>query len=176
MNISIWPSPPAPTTFDCYYFGCWNEAGHYLFAPHRAFIPSAEDRLVAFFNKGTRHIDGTLAPRKLNRSGIIVWSGYYEKNSEEYRQAQYYAEECPQGQFLRHALDNGFTAVQWWDRNQGDRRGACNSTILLRGDHTSTKVLEAGRMGFPHVFENLERAKVELVELALTLAEPVADR
>jgi len=69
----------------------------------------------------------------------------------------YRAQECPQGQFLLHVLDNGFTAIQWWDRCQGDTRGACNSTVLLEGQHTAEEVLAAAREHFPHVLENLER-------------------
>jgi hypothetical protein len=60
----------------------------------------------------------------------------------------YETEECPQGQFLRHVLDSGYTAISWWDRTQYDKRGAINSTILLEGEHTSDEVLAAGREHF----------------------------
>ena len=82
--------------------------------------------------------------------------------------ARWGARECDQGLFLLHVLDNGFTAIQWWDRNQGDTRGACNSTILLEGVHTSAEmVLAAGKATFPHVFENLAKAKIELREVTI---------
>jgi hypothetical protein len=74
------------------------------------------------------------------------------------------SEEYQQGQFLRHEL-LGFTALQWFDRCQGDIRGACNSTILLEGVHTSEEMLAALAEHFPHVLENLKRAGVELVEV-----------
>jgi hypothetical protein len=85
---------------------------------------------------------------KRDESGILNYSG-----------------ECPQGQFLRHVLPNGFTAIQWWDRCQGDGRGACNSTVLLEGTHTTPEMLEALYAHFPHVAENLKRAGVQLVEV-----------
>jgi hypothetical protein len=73
--------------------------------------------------------------------------------------------ECPQGQFLLHHGVHGYTLIQWWDRCQGDTRGACNSSILLEGDHTSEEMLAALREHFPHVLANLERAGVALVEV-----------
>lgn len=71
------------------------------------------------------------------------------------------------GQSLLHHLDTGFTAIQWWDRCQGDTRGACNSTVLLEGKHTAEEMLAALREHFPHVLANLEKAGVKLVEVKL---------
>lgn len=110
------------------------------------------------------HLDGSLAPRRMRYTGKLCWVGM-GKTEDERQQIQYRGEEYPQGQFLLHHLSNGYTAIQWWDRNQGDERGACNSTILLEGVHTSEEVLVAGREHFPHVFENLKRAGIELVEV-----------
>jgi hypothetical protein len=85
--------------------------------------------------------------------------------AEERQLIGYDSGELPQGQFLRHDLDTGFTAIQWWDRCQGDDRGACNSTILLEGKHASAEMLAALADHFPHVLENLRKAGVELVEV-----------
>lgn len=73
---------------------------------------------------------------------------------------EYDSEEFPQGEFLLHHLDNGYTAIQWWDRCQGDTRSGCNSTVLVKGVHTAAEMLEALRQHFPHVVANLERAGI----------------
>lgn len=149
---------------ECFYFGCWNEPGHYLFAPGGK---SVYRRDVDYYTGGSgkrRHLDATLAPRKMGRE--IVWSGQDER-------FDYRSEEMPQGHYLCHKLDNGFTAVQWWDRCQGDTRGACNSTILFEGNHTAEEVLAAGRKHFPHVFENLARGGTKRQEKEGKLGQPV---
>jgi len=97
---------------------------------------------------------------KDRRTGNLCWGAQFPRG--EYVRA----DEYPQGQFLRHELDNGFTVLQWWDRCQGDSRGACNSTILLEGKHTTEELLAALAEHFPHVLENLKRAGVELVEVS----------
>jgi len=153
----------------CFYFGCWNQSGHYLFAPGGHEPPYADRERVVYYSESDGellHLDGTLAPRRLGArfGGGLWWQGksatrrerdIWGMGSGEYRQ----------GQFLRHELDNGFTAISWWDRTQGDKRGACNSTILLEGVHTTEEMLAALTKHFPHVLENLKRAGVELVEI-----------
>jgi hypothetical protein len=157
-----------------YYFGCWNEAGHYMFAPDGRPVPYAE----RFEHYGDQHIniDGTLAPRRHKR-GHIVWTGQARDRAELHR-LEYDSEECPEGQFLRHTLDfhdhsklnkrTTFTVLQWWDRNQGDRRGACNSSILVDGEHTTAQMLDALAEHFPHVLANLQKAGVQLVEIVVS--------
>lgn len=146
----------------CYFFGCWNRPGHHLFAPGgRSADWKFEDRVV--FYSGRIHLDGTLAPRR-DHDGAIVFQSM-GKTDDERRRIKSRSGECPQGQFLRHLLDNGYTAIQWWDRCQGDGRGACNSTLLLEGERTTEECLAALREHFPHVVENLKRAGVELVEV-----------
>ena len=149
-----------------FYFGCWNQPGHYFHAPG-GHSSRAGDRLQYYGDH--IHLDGTLTPRILR--GVISWQGK-DATKELRTRFGYDSEECPQGQYLVHHLTNGYTAVQWWDRNQGDKRGACNSTILLEGEHSAEAVLAAGREHFPHVFENLDRAGVKLVDV--TLAKPEA--
>lgn len=140
----------------CLFFGCWNRAGHYTFEPggSSAHFPG-EYELAG-------KLDGGFAPRRA-RDGTLCWrqQGADQKARMEidYRSAEY-----PQGQFLRHKLDK-YTLISWWDRNQGDGRGACNSTILLEGDHTSAEMLVALAQHFPHVLENLNRANVALVDV-----------
>lgn len=152
---------PSDTARRIFYFGCWNQAGHYFFGPHGSFVHHMEYRDVEYYNGrgGQRHLDATLAPRITARTNKIDWSGNH-KDEFEYR-----SKECPQGQCLVHHLENGFTAMQWWDRTQGDTRGACNSTILLEGKHDFAACVAALREHFPTVVANLEKAGVRLVEV-----------
>lgn len=154
----------------CLFFGCWNEPGHFLVAAGKRRLAEVDAGLEYYDTGGHRHhLDSTLAPRKMaarygRPGGALVWSGS-AANRDDAQRITYDSEEYPQGQFLRHYLSSGFTAIQWWDRCQGDKRGACNSTILLQGDHTSEEMLAALAEHFPHVLENLKRAGVELVEV-----------
>jgi hypothetical protein len=151
----ITPEKPAPR---CLYFGCWNEAGHYLVGPGRTRSGLANDEAWDLCS-----IDGRFAPR-LTRDGAICFGLPYNGNSGwELNNSR----ECPQGQFARHRHGR-WSLIQWWDRCQGDTRGACNSTILLEGEHDSAELLAALTTHFPHVLENLRRAGVELVEVKAT--------
>jgi hypothetical protein len=145
---------------DVFYFGCWGEAGHQLFGP-RGRRTYREEPVVAYYGPRHMHLDGTLAPRKDRRTGAITWTGAGDRD----RRIESWSDELPQGHFLRHELDNGFTAIQWWDRSQGDKRGACNSTILMRGQHTSAELLAALAEHFPSVLANLSAAGITLVEV-----------
>ncbi len=159
----------------CFYFGCWKQAGHYLHAPGGRGVYGDERVRIENYLRGSVGLDGTLAPRKRwerpGDPGGLCWTGFTE-NREERVKLQYRSDEYPQGQFLRHELDNGFTAIQWWDRNQGDRRGACNSTILLEGIHTTEEMLAALAQHFPHVLANLTAAGITLVEVHRPMAPP----
>lgn len=156
-----------------FFFGCWNEAGHFLRGPGG---PSRSGEGPEVYGELKTHLDGTLAPRKHSRSGELCFGGQ-GKTQNEVREFDYYAHEVPQGQFFLHVLAKTYpywgereelgtyTAIQWWDRVQGDSRGACNSTILREGVHTSVEMLETLAMDFPHVLVNLTKAGITLVEL-----------
>lgn len=157
----------------CFYFGCWNEPGHFLFAPEGRTVHGPECDRVDFYDVAAdgerKHLDGNLAPRR-TKDGRIIYDGQFKTRRE--RQLSY-AGECSQGNYLCHVLPNGFTAIAWWDRCQGDTRGACNSTVLLEGNHTAEEVLAAGRQHFPHVFENLARGGTKRQEKEGKLGRPV---
>jgi len=142
----------------CFYFGCWgNTAGHYMRGPGDF---RARERVSYFGNH--MHIDGSLAPR--SDHGRIVWAAQGVTREERSR-LSWETKECDQGVFLLHNLDTGFTAVQWWDRTQGDTRGGCNSTVLLEGNHTAEEMLAALAEHWPEVLANLEKAGVKLVDV-----------
>lgn len=155
------------------FFGCWNRPGHFLWAPGGHGVRGDTDRVELY--DGQSHLDGNLAPRKMkaHHGGALCWAGQGATQKERDR-IRYDSDECPEGQFLRHALPNGFTALQWWDRRQGDRRGACNSTVLLEGDHPTVVMLAALREHFPHVIANLNRAGIALVEVTPPTSDPAA--
>jgi len=142
----------------CLYFGCWRDSGHILVDPdgwplrsrHPAVWPKVDDE--------TFHIDGALAPRRV-QGGPVCWKAMCG------RTRAHYCGEAPQGQFLRHELPNGYTAIQWWDRQQGDTRPGSNSTILLEGSHDSAELIAALEAFFPSVRANLVRGGVQLVEV-----------
>lgn len=146
----------------CFYFGCWNDAGHYLFARGGRDVPYAERKPVETFGDDV-HIDGSLAPRR-TRDGKIVWFGQGATRRDR-MQIDSRSGECPQGQFLLHHLDNGYTAIQWWDRTQGDTRPGCSGTVLLEGVHAADAMLAALREHFPHVLANLTKSGVALVQV-----------
>lgn len=155
-----------------FWFGCWNEPGHYIRAIGQS--RAADDRRFEYMQEkdgiakiAKIHIDGSLAPRWHKRGGII-WTTM--AGHENQRRLEHTSEECPQGQFLRHEIviaGGGplCTALQWWDRTQGDSRGGSNSTILYGGKWTSAEVLEALRMFAPSRLERLRANGVELVEV-----------
>jgi hypothetical protein len=138
------------------YFGCWKQAGHYLFDESGAHVDGRDIEVV----DGV-HLDGSYAP-KIAAGGAVVFAA--QDPSARRDLIRYNAREAPEGQFLRHER-GGFTLIQWWDRHQGDTRGACNGTFLLEGGHDSATMLAELGARFPHVVENLRRAGIELVEL-----------
>ena len=149
----------------CLYFGCWNEAGHYLWLPGKRSAGREYQYRKHEYARDGVHLDGALAPVR-TRDGQITFTATGQTMGERQRLSSR-TDECPQGQFLLHHLPSGMTAIQWWDRNQGDRRGACNSTILLEGEHTATEMVAALGQHFPHVAANLAKAGVVLVEVSL---------
>jgi len=140
-----------------YYFGVWDQPGHYLHQPSGRLVGSDEERRAVYFNGGNRHIDGTLAPRRLR--GFITWGALHERGLPPQ------GEEFPDGEFLRHVLDNGFTAIQWWDRQQGDKRRGCCSTVLALGEYSSDEMLAMFAKLFPSRKARLDATGVKLVEV-----------
>lgn len=146
-----------------YFFGCWNDSGHYLFAPNKVSVFGVEGTRIEY-GSAQIHLDSNWAPRRNRYDGTLCWQAQGVTH-EERQKIHYRSDECPQGQFLRHERD-GYTLISWWDRTQGDTRGNCNSTFLLEGTlhDSATMLVELERL-FPHIVANLKRAGVELVEV-----------
>lgn len=152
-----------------YFFGCWNTAGHYLFHSGGATAYEAEDRVVYFAlaPDGRMHIDGALAPRTWRpRWGTGLCWAAQGKTKDERDRIQYHSDEQEQGYYLIHHI-NGLTYMSWWDRNQGDKRGACNSNFILEGTHDAVKMFDELVVSFPHVVENLRKADIPLKQVVL---------
>ena len=146
----------------CYYFGCWREAGHFLWAPGGQSVHYTERGKIENYGNPRIHIDGTLAPRWIN--GVVGWQGMPAKDERERRSFEH-GQELRDGRYLSHRLDNGYSALAWWDRHQGDNRPGSNCVLLLEGDQNAQQILAAGRIHFALVFENLKKAGIELVEV-----------
>ena len=144
-----------------YFFGCWNAAGHYLFAPGGRTVYATDGRREIEVVDGI-HLDANYAPRR-DRSGQTIWSAM-GANIEARQRLTYRSEEMEQGAFLRHER-GGFTLISWWDRTQGDDRGGCNSTLLVEGSHPSEVMLMILGESFPHIVANLESSGIRLREV-----------
>lgn len=138
------------------FFGCWHRPGHYLVGPGGRNSGLSNEEAYRL----SRELDGGFAP-KLTKGGNITF-GDTSSSSRDWD--RYNAAECPQGQFLRHQ-HMGYTLIAWWDRTQGDRRGACNSTFLLEGEHTSEVMVAAFGEHFPEQLARIVRGGVQLVEV-----------
>lgn len=143
-----------------FFFGCWNEAGHHLWEPGGRW----PKKPTPFDMYRGVSLDANYAPlrRRARDGGGLCWAAQ-GVTTEDRQRIRDRAEEYPQGQFLLHRRD-GFTLISWWDRQQGDERGACNSTFLLEGEHDAAAMVEQLGVHFPHVVRNLERGAVRLVE------------
>jgi len=153
------------------FFGCWNQPGHFLVKPGGHWVRDHESpfaypaRFDIWLDSGyapRRARPQTRAARRFGDYGLCwIMQG---DTADERRTLHYDSDECEQGHFLRHeVLDH--TLLQWWDRAQGDTRGACNSTIIVHGKNTSEEMLAALREHFPHVVANLTKAGIELREV-----------
>ena len=118
-----------------YFFGCLHGDGHFLYQAGARFRSRARE--VERYGSG-KHIDGTLAPTTAGGG------------------------ELAQGVYRLHQLDNGYTALAWWDRTHGDTRPGCNSVVLMEGDHTAEELIAALHQHWPTVIAHLAKAGVVL--------------
>lgn len=157
------------------FFGYRRGSGHVLFLPdgRDAWEANKDARRLEYGPTG-RHIDGSYAPRRgvagAVRGTAVCWAGQ-GTTKEAHNRITYDSEEHAQGRFLRHAFHE-YTLISWWDRTQGDERGACNSNFYLLGDHTSDVMVKAFRAHFPRLAARLAAAGVELVEVFPAGATP----
>lgn len=125
---------------EAYYFGCIGHPGHYWWRRDRCdwgipkiVGPNIDPRIDAGFCPGTSR---DLKPWQRTRPEV-------------------------EGEAAMHHID-GWTVLAFWDRSV-DRRGACNSNFVARGEHDFDAMLAIAREQFPHVMGRLS-FEVKLAE------------
>jgi len=121
-----------------YYFGCWNQAGHYLHEPGGNTVFR---EAVGPFTGGMPYgdqlpLDGTFAPGPNRSSGV--------RNIEDETAVA-----------LTHI--RGWTVLAMWDRSV-DTRGACNAAFIAEGSNTMAEMWALARQHFPQVVQRLKAA------------------
>lgn len=119
-----------------YYFGCIDQAGHYLWSSPPA-----------------RNLEEHRALGDLESSnpwGYNIDSGLCPKGPEI------------EGRALLHKKD-GWTIVSFWDRSV-DSRGKCNSNFLCPGDFTFEQMISLACQHFPQVMNRFSFSIVEVKE------------
>jgi hypothetical protein len=127
------------------------------------------------FYRDDGQLDGGYAPRRWTKyrppswialeGGVVFTMMAGRDNPEARHQLQYGSEELEQGCFLRHEV-LGCTLISWWDRTQGDLRGACNSTFIVEGSHGVSDMLRWFPEAFPRQARCLADAGVALVNVS----------
>lgn len=137
-----------PAMSRMFYFGPWDQAGHFLF-DERGRIVRDEDRGSLPWHEmgygGKPTIDGTLQPR----------------GPKSYPNSPYEGPELPQGVAALHHL-NGWTALCFWDRSV-DTREACNSNYFAEGTFTFEQMVEMAKTRFAHRWNKMTFAVVKHV-------------
>jgi hypothetical protein len=135
----------APTNAEprVWWHGCWLKPGHYLFDRRgddgRSMEPCPVRPSGSIYE--APWLDAGLAPRRARArswtrlpieipADQIVFSRMAGDDRDLRQRVESASEECPQGEFLLHTIA-GCTVAAWWDRTQGDTRGACNSCLIV---------------------------------------------
>lgn len=111
-----------------YYFGCWNEPGHYLH--------SKEGR-VSYRDENVRSWGSALD------GGIFLPSG--PQMEGRYRLTHIRMETAYQY----------WTVIGWWDRSVDSRPGSC-SAFLARETLSADEILALAHQDFPQVFSRMK--------------------
>lgn len=122
-----------------WWHGCWLRPGHYLFDRNGRSDSGMEPCPLGRGVFEVGWLDGSLAPRRVRAgarppleplSGGVVYRRMGRNVATLRQSLERCSDEAPQGEFLLHAI-GGCTIAAWWDRTQGDERGACNSCLIL---------------------------------------------
>jgi len=114
------------TTPRMYYFGPWDQPGHYLH-DESGRVLWREEEIGLPWTGG--QIDGRLQP------GCVPGGSSYARRGPEV-----------EGDALLHRKA-GWTAISFWDRSV-DTRGACNSTYMAEGEFTFEQMVEMAKARF----------------------------
>lgn len=122
-----------------FYFGPWDEAGHYFFDERGRSV--REDREVGFpfgHERGKVAVDCRLQP------------GCPDPNDRLGRKTRPEVE----GEAALHHIQ-GWTALCFWDRSV-DTRGACNSNYFAEGEFTFDQMVEMAKTRFAHRWNKMQ--------------------
>lgn len=171
-------APAAPAELPrAWWHGCWLEPGHYLFDRRgnrgRQATPACPVRASGDIYDAT-WLDGGLAPRRVTpRAWLsfeppadrIVFTRMAGDDHDLRRRIEGASEEAAQGEFLLHAIA-GCTIAAWWDRTQGDTRGACNSCLIVENrpgeGWCANEMVGLFQKLFPRQAERLAKSGVQL--------------
>lgn len=128
-----------------FYFGPWNNAGHYFFEEHGRKIWEEDIERFPFGHyPGRIPVDGCLQPgcpaaddrlKRRTRPEIVGEANLYHLS--------------------------GWTALCFWDRSV-DTRGACNSNYFAEGTFTFEEMVEMSKTRFAHRWNKM-KFEVKLV-------------
>jgi hypothetical protein len=118
-----------------YYFGCWDQAGHYLVDPSGRNVSQAGPFTPS-------NLDVTFPPR-MSKPGHSVSSRSVEDETIV---------------VLEHW--QGWTVLAMWDRSI-DTRGASNAAFIAEGKHTHDEMWELARRYYPKIVARLKAAMME---------------
>jgi hypothetical protein len=120
-----------PKDYTLYYFGCWDQAGHYWFRPD-----GSGPRGVGPFGDW---LDGYYPPATGGR--------HHDSVSHPYQDETLAA--------LFHT--RGWTVLSMWDRSV-DSRYACNATFVKEGKFTHDEMWEFVKLSYPQIYARLKAA------------------
>lgn len=155
-----------PRTF---YHGVYLDLGHYLWVHQQVvkgpgypvcFPQLVHPRVARDIPWRHESLDSALAPRRSHAMRRIMWIDQ-GADREARQNILYGSEECPEGEYLLHNRD-GWTAISWWDRHQGDTRGNCNGVFIMEGDHDGPDMEDAMSTFFYPILDNLHKAGITL--------------
>lgn len=156
-----------------WWHGCWLKPGHYLF-DRRGRSDPGMDPCPLGRGSDVFWLDGGVAPRRATPRARLpfeipadrmVYRRMAGDDGDPRWRIERESEEAAQGEFLLHAIA-GCTVAAWWDRTQGDTRGACNSCLIVEnppgGAWCANEMLELFPRLFPRQAERLAAAGVSL--------------
>lgn len=128
--MSAYPDTGAPRAF---FFGCWKEAGHYLYERTQD-IPDRPAGLRPVHDRATRTV--------LPFSDYGRLDGLFPPVDPAQRQG-----------IARVAFFDGWTIVAFWDRSGPDKRMGCNSAFIIQGELANARLaLSLAEALFPMVW------------------------
>jgi hypothetical protein len=115
-----------------YYFGCWNEPGHYMHKPDGSTVRMNEQ--VGPFGNGNM-LDGSFPPH-IRKSGGTCGERIEDESIS----------------VVAHV--HGWTVLAMWDRSV-DKRGACNAAFVMEGEHDHAAMWDSARRWYPTIVARL---------------------